>query len=72
MAEYRRNGTREFFRIEGDKVRRVLNKEKHVLIYDYECAMISEEILTDHEVCTQEEFETAFKNARDRILLDRL
>lgn len=76
MAEYRRDKTnRVFFRIEEEKgrVRKISNKMYYVAIQDYyEQPVFAEEALLDYESATEEQFNEAFKEARDRILLDRL
>lgn len=74
MAEYRKNRNREFFKIDGRKLTRVFSMQNSARLELMDSPMMVEAVLHDnlYTECTEQEFNEAFKEARDRILLDRL
>jgi len=69
MISYRRNGLREFYRIEGDLVVRVVNKEKQSCV-DICDSWLIRSVATDEystKECTEQEFNEAYSIALDRI-----
>jgi hypothetical protein len=75
MVQYRKNKHgREFFKIDGDLIVKVLNKERFsgVEVVDN---WLSKELATDPYYtvdCTEEEFTSAYKEAFDRIALMKI
>lgn len=71
MIHYRKSGLRTFVKVEGTIVTSVLNREKSATITKYEDApMTAEGIVNDSQgypPCTEEEFNTAYKEAMERI-----
>lgn len=64
---YRKSG-REFYKIEQNRtVTTVVNKLKHSWISIIENKDVVEEVVIDRKVATEEEFNTAYKEAMDRI-----
>lgn len=73
MAEYRRDKSkRVFFKVTNGKVVKVSNKYSYVAIQNYHNPMFAEEVVLDYETAMESEFLEAFKEARDRILMDGL
>jgi hypothetical protein len=75
MIEYRMNKFgREFFKINGEVVTRVLNKELLARIEISKSYISTGDALDPGTTspCTEAEYLESFKEARDRILLDRL
>jgi hypothetical protein len=69
MTEYRKQGRRMFYKIQGEQVTRVLNREKTALI-EHANHWVAFETATDPydtEVCTEQEFKEAYEEALIRI-----
>lgn len=67
---YRKSGARLFFKVEGSIVTTVISKEKRAWIDKYDSAMNAADIIADngfYQSCTEEEFNTAYKEAMERI-----
>lgn len=60
-----------FFKVEGDEVTEVLNKLAHVSIRKFNNEMMAQEVLIDYKECSEQEFTTAFSEAKERILTER-
>lgn len=71
MIEYRKHKSgRQFARIEGDMVYRVLNMLEITEIRKVKNAFTAEEIMIDKDIyfpCTEQEFNTAYQEALERI-----
>lgn len=68
MTEYRKQGTRMFFKIEGGNMIRILNKAKlSVVTVFFQNEFMVEETLVEGFPCTEQEFNTAYQEALQRI-----
>jgi hypothetical protein len=68
MIEYRKQGTRMFFKVENGNVLQVLNKEKlSVVTVFFQHQFIEEETLVDAFPATEQEFTDALSIALERI-----
>lgn len=71
MKEFRKHKSgRQFARIEGDNVWRVLNMSETKDVRWMNSAMIAEEIMNSKDIyfpCTEQEFNTAYQEALQRI-----
>jgi hypothetical protein len=69
MIEYRKQGTRMFFKVEAETnyVVRVLNKQKFSVITSGEMPYVVEEALIDGFLSTEQEFKEALQVALERI-----
>jgi hypothetical protein len=66
-AEYRKKGTRMFFKVENGITIRILNKEKLSVVTVADSPYIEEDALNEGFPCTKEEFIDAYHFAMERI-----
>lgn len=71
---YRKKKEREFFKIDGDTITRVLNKHYGSLIETTKNPIIKENAIdpSDTKECSEQEFKEAFSTAFDRVSVGRI
>lgn len=67
MIEYRKSGTRDFMKIEGDIVVRVMNKEKFSRVDVSDNPIIRCDAKDGTILCSKDEFVDAYNLAMERI-----